>query len=190
MRHLAEGMKTLDKGTIAQTDDEVPPPDRGGASAHYGEPTLTDHTETKHSAETHPETEPSEGEDPAVLLSPIDQAFVTRATEAILLALEKYQAVEVASLAKTLCMSPSQLYRKMTAVTGHTPINYIQHVKVKKACQLLVEQPSMCLAEIAERSGFNDYSNFLRTFKSLCGVPPSRYARERDSLTRRRSDPR
>ena len=189
MRHLAEGMKTLDKGTIAQTDDEVPPPDRGGASAHDGEPTLTDHTETKHSAKTYPETEPSEGEDPAVLLSPIDQAFVTRATEAILLALEKYQAVEVSSLAKTLCMSPSQLYRKMTAVTGHTPINYIQHVKVKKACQLLVEQPSMCLAEVAERSGFNDYSNFLRTFKSLCGVPPSRYARERDSLTRRRSDP-
>ena len=55
----------------------------------------------------------------------------------------------------------------MTAVTGHTPINYIQHVKVKKACQLLVEQPNMCLAEVAERSDFNDYSNFLRTFKSL-----------------------
>nr|WP_311144477.1 helix-turn-helix domain-containing protein [uncultured Porphyromonas sp.] len=92
--------------------------------------------------------------------------------------------MEVSSLAKTLCMSPSQLYRKMTAVTGHTPINYIQHVKVKKACQLLVEQPNMCLAEIAERSGFNDYSNFLRTFKSLCGVPPSRYVRERGTPSR------
>ena len=86
-------------------------------------------------------------------------------------------------------MSPSQLYRKMTAVTGHSPINYIQYIKVKKACQLLIEHPSMCLAEIAERSGFNDYSNFLRTFKSHCGVPPSRYARERAPLTPRHCEP-
>lgn len=180
MRHLAEGMKVRDK---EQIHDESTP--RAGERDCDSEPTLTDQPTTGLSEETPPETQPSEGEEATVILSPMDQAFVSRATEAILQALEKYRMVEVSSLAKTLCMSPSQLYRKMTAVTGHTPINYIQHVKVKKACQLLVEQPNMCLAEIAERSGFNDYSNFLRTFKSLCGVPPSRYVRERGTLSRR-----
>lgn len=180
MRHLAEGIKARDK---EQIHDESTP--RAGERDCDSEPTLTDQPTTGLSEETPPETQPSEGEEATVILSPMDQAFVSRATEAILQALEKYRTVEVSSLAKTLCMSPSQLYRKMTAVTGHTPINYIQHVKVKKACQLLVEQPNMCLAEIAERSGFNDYSNFLRTFKSLCGVPPSRYVRERGTLSRR-----
>ena len=179
MRHLAEGMKVRDK---EQIHDESTP--RAGERDCDSEPTLTDQPTTGLSEETPPETQPSEGEEATVILSPMDQAFVSRATEAILQALEKYRMVEVSSLAKTLCMSPSQLYRKMTAVTGHTPINYIQHVKVKKACQLLVEQPNMCLAEIAERSGFNDYSNFLRTFKSLCGVPPSRYVRERGTPSR------
>ena len=180
MRHLAEGIKARDKEQIH--DESTPRAEERDCDC---EPTLTDQPTTGLSEETHPETEPSEGEEAAVILSPMDQAFVSRATEAILQALEKYRTVEVSSLAKTLCMSPSQLYRKMTAVTGHTPINYIQHVKVKKACQLLIEQPNMCLAEVAERSGFNDYSNFLRTFKSLCGVPPSRYVRERGTLSRR-----
>ena len=180
MRHLADGIKARDKEQIH--DESISRAEERDCDC---EPTPTDQPETALSEETHPETEPSEGEEAAVILSPMDQAFVSRATEAILHALEKYRTVEVSSLAKTLCMSPSQLYRKMTAVTGHTPINYIQHVKVKKACQLLVEQPNMCLAEIAERSGFNDYSNFLRTFKSLCGVPPSRYVRERGTLSRR-----
>ena len=180
MRHLAEGIKARDKEQIHDESTS-----RAGDRDCDCEPTLTDQPTTGLSEETRPETQPSEGEEATVILSPMDQAFVSRATEAILQALEKYRTVEVSSLAKTLCMSPSQLYRKMTAVTGHTPINYIQHVKVKKACQLLVEQPNMCLAEIAERSGFNDYSNFLRTFKSLCGVPPSRYVRERGTLSRR-----
>ena len=180
MRHLAEGIKARDKEQIHDESTS-----RAGERDSDCEPTLTDQPTTALSEEIRPETQPSEGEEATVILSPMDQAFVSRATEAILQALEKYRTVEVSSLAKTLCMSPSQLYRKMTAVTGHTPINYIQHVKVKKACQLLVEQPNMCLAEIAERSGFNDYSNFLRTFKSLCGVPPSRYVRERGTLSRR-----
>ena len=180
MRHLAEGIKARDKEQIHDESTS-----RAEESDCHCKPAPTDQPETALSEETCPETGPNEGEEAAVILSPMDQAFVSRATEAIFLALEKDQTIEVDSLAKTLGMSPSQLYRKMTAVTGHTPINYIQYIKVKKACQLLIEHPSMCLAEIAERSGFNDYSNFLRTFKSLCGVPPSRYVRERGTLSRR-----
>ena len=184
MRHLAEGIKARDKEQIH--DESTSRAEERGCDC---KPTLTDQSMTALSEETRPETQPSEGEEAAVILSPMDQAFVSRATEAIFLALEKDQTIEVDSLAKTLGMSPSQLYRKMTAVTGHSPINYIQYIKVKKACQLLIEHPSMCLAEIAERSGFNDYSNFLRTFKSHCGVPPSRYVRERAPLTPRRCEP-
>ena len=184
MRHLAEGIKARDKEQIHDESTS-----RAEESDCYCKPAPTDQPETALSEETCPETGPNEGEEAAVILSPMDQAFVSRATEAIFLALEKDQTIEVDSLAKTLGMGPSQLYRKMTAVTGHSPINYIQYIKVKKACQLLIEHPSMCLAEIAERSGFNDYSNFLRTFKSHCGVPPSRYVRERAPLTPRRCEP-
>lgn len=33
------------------------------------------------------------------------------------------------------------------------------------------------LGEIAERCGFNDYSNFVRTFKNAYGVTPTEYRR-------------
>ena len=31
------------------------------------------------------------------------------------------------------------------------------------------------LTEVAERSGFNDYSNFVRAFKNIGGVTPTQY---------------
>lgn len=31
--------------------------------------------------------------------------------------------------------------------------------------------------EIADKSGFGDYSNFVRAFKNVCGITPTEYRR-------------
>ena len=35
----------------------------------------------------------------------------------------------------------------------------------------------MSFGEVAERCGFNDYSNFVRAFKDICGITPTAYRR-------------
>ncbi|MBF1590701.1 MAG: AraC family transcriptional regulator [Prevotella shahii] len=51
-------------------------------------------------------------------------------------------------------------------------------LKIKKAKNLLVNNPQMSLGEVADKCGFNDYSNFVRAFKTVAGVTPTNYRRE------------
>ena len=74
-------------------------------------------------------------------------------------------------------MSDRQFYRKIKAITSSTPTAYIQRIKIKKAKSLLDGDEQMSFGEIAERCGFGDYSNFVRTFKNAYGVTPTVYRR-------------
>ena len=74
-------------------------------------------------------------------------------------------------------MSTRQFHRKMVALTGCTPSAYIQRIKIKKAKTLLDGNPKMSLSIIASKSGFSDYSSFVRAFKNVCGITPTEYKR-------------
>jgi two-component system sensor histidine kinase ChiS len=110
-------------------------------------------------------------------LSKSDLLFLTRVTDTVYSQLNQGKDVDVSILASSMCMSNSQLYRKLVAVTGYRPMAYIRNIKIRKATKLLDTNPQMSLSEVAERCGFNDYSNFVRAFKSVCGVTPTNYKR-------------
>ena len=95
----------------------------------------------------------------------------------IYLQLSRGKEIEVSQIASALCMSDRQFYRKINAITNSTPTVYIQRVKIKKAKSLLDGDSQMSFREIADRCGFNDYSNFVRTFKNAYGVTPTEYSR-------------
>lgn len=109
--------------------------------------------------------------------SDADFRFLTKVSDAIYLQLNRRKEVEVSLIASDMCMSNSQFYRKMTALTGYTPLAYIQRVKLKNAQHLMNESPQMSFGEIAELCGFNDYSNFVRAFRSVYGITPTEYRR-------------
>ena len=110
-----------------------------------------------------------------------DMRFLTKVSDVVYMQLSRNRSVDVAMLASNLCMSSRQLHRKMVTLTGLTPIAYIQRIKIKKAKTLLDTNPQMNFNEIADLSGFGDYSNFVRAFKNVCGVTPTEY-RRRDNL--------
>ncbi len=104
--------------------------------------------------------------------------FVTRLTDAIFSLLNAGKTADVNAVADRMNMSYSQLYRKLSAVTELTPVQFIQRVKVAKARQLLTAHPDMALNIVAERSGFLDYSNFVRAFRNVLDLTPTQFVRQ------------
>ena len=56
---------------------------------------------------------------------------------------------------------------------GTTVTKYIISKRITEAKKLLSNGKSV--TETAFASGFNDYANFIRTFKKTVGVPPGKY---------------
>lgn len=109
-----------------------------------------------------------------------DLTFLTKVADAIYTLLSRSKDASVTAIASMMCMSSSQFYRKMMAITGQTPAAYIQHIRIKKAKKLLDKNPDMKLLEVAALCGFDVYPNFVRTFKNVCGITPSEYRKRQD----------
>ncbi|MFD7521056.1 helix-turn-helix transcriptional regulator [Paenibacillus chitinolyticus] len=87
-----------------------------------------------------------------------------------------YERLTLEDLSHTFEISPSHLSRTFKEVTGYTAIEYINNVRIKKACALLRET-SWKVLEICERVGFDSLTHFGRTFKQMTGCSPGRYRR-------------
>lgn len=74
-------------------------------------------------------------------------------------------------LAESVHLSSSQLTRKLKALTGNTPADFIRNIRLQKALEGL--QSGMSIADVAWEVGFEDPSYFAKVFKKRFGVPPS-----------------
>ncbi|MBP5420464.1 MAG: response regulator [Bacteroidales bacterium] len=81
----------------------------------------------------------------------------------------------VNALAVKMKMSPKQLYRRMKALTGRTPIEYLNEVRMKKAAMLLA-QGSFCVSEVMYLVGYTNSSYFAKCFSAVYGMSPKQYA--------------
>ena len=69
----------------------------------------------------------------------------------------------------------SPQYKKLLALTGKSPIEFIRSIRVQRAAQLL-EQSQLTVSEIAYEVGFNNPKYFTRYFKAEYHCLPSAYA--------------
>lgn len=106
-----------------------------------------------------------------------EMAFITKVIDCVYLMMDE-QKTDTTTVAETLCMSPRQFHRKLLALTGETPASFIQEIKIKRACQLLKSAPETSIVEVARKCGFDDGSNFTRTFKKVTGLTPTQYQKE------------
>lgn len=77
------------------------------------------------------------------------------------------------NIAKALSLDKYYLCHLFKKETGSTLFQYIIVKRVALAKQLLLQGKSV--TEVCDASGFNDYSNFIRTFKKVSGIPPGKY---------------
>jgi len=66
--------------------------------------------------------------------------------------------------------------RRFKAVTGRSPIDYVQALRVEEAKNLL-ENGALPPDEIAARVGYEDGASFRRTFRSRVGLSPAAFRR-------------
>jgi signal transduction histidine kinase/ligand-binding sensor domain-containing protein/DNA-binding response OmpR family regulator len=83
----------------------------------------------------------------------------------------------VESLAISVNLSRSQVYKKIKALTGKTAVEFIRDIRLKEAVKLMASY-KYSLAEIAYKTGFTSPSYFTRSFKQKYGKAPSDFMTE------------
>lgn len=122
-----------------------------------------------------------ENGDPSALLKEQDSQLLERLNSAI----EQHMTDEwgVEELASYMCMSKSQLRRKILAITGMSTVSYVNKMRMDKAVKLMTENPLMPIGDVAEACGFYDISYFSRSFKQYFGVTPTQYRKNTSDET-------
>jgi AraC-like DNA-binding protein len=86
-----------------------------------------------------------------------------------------------AALAQELGMSESRFSRFFRKATGNTFTDFVNRVRISRACQLLMDTNQQ-ISLICEEVGFNNVANFNRRFLESKGMTPREFRAQ--SLTR------
>lgn len=114
--------------------------------------------------------EPEPGE---VAITSMDEKLVENAIRYVEANISRCD-LSVEELSRALGMSRVHLYKKLSQITGRTPIEFIRVIRLKRAAQLLRES-QQSVSEIAYQLGFNNPKYFSKYFKEEFGVLPSAY---------------
>lgn len=80
----------------------------------------------------------------------------------------------VEELSSEMFVSRYTLYKKILALTGKTPNEFIRLIRLKRAAQLL-ENGYLTVSQVCYKVGFQSQKYFVKAFKAEFGVSPSHY---------------
>lgn len=80
--------------------------------------------------------------------------------------------LSVEDIGEEMCLSRVQLYRKVKALTGKSPVEIIREERLRRGHQLLADS-SLTISEIAYRVGFSSPSYFAKCYKDMFGKSPT-----------------
>jgi AraC family transcriptional regulator, L-rhamnose operon transcriptional activator RhaR len=86
--------------------------------------------------------------------------------------------LNVQDICKQVYMSKSYFSSLFKEITGTSVIDYLQKVRIEKACTLLLKYPVESVMEIAYRVGYRDYKFFNKIFKRITGLTAQEYRKK------------
>ncbi|GAA4347420.1 hybrid sensor histidine kinase/response regulator transcription factor [Hymenobacter saemangeumensis] len=146
-------------------DDALTPVPGGSAAAVGGErpPSLL--------------VDPLAAHEAAVAALPsLDQEFLRRVNESVLRHLDD-EEFGVDQLGSDVAMSRTQVHRKLKALTGQSPGEYIRTTRLNRALALLRARAGT-VAEVSYQVGFGSPTHFSTAFSKHFGYPPSAVAKQ------------
>ena len=84
------------------------------------------------------------------------------------------RALPLSKMAKSVNLSPTRLSCLFKTETGTPPARYLRTLRMEDAAMLL-SSTFLSVKEIMVRVGFSDESHFVRDFKRLHGLTPTKY---------------
>jgi len=85
-----------------------------------------------------------------------------------------HEPLDVESLSRKACLSPSHFHRVFKNELGISPVEFINNERIKKAVSLL-QDPKASIKEVYMSCGFESRSYFNRVFKSKQEISPGAY---------------
>jgi AraC-like DNA-binding protein len=79
--------------------------------------------------------------------------------------------------AEKLGMSESKFSRFFRKATGNTFTDFVNRVRISRACQLLMDTDQQ-ITHICYEVGFNNVANFNRRFLQIKGIKPSEFRKQ------------
>ena len=107
-----------------------------------------------------------------VIVSRVDGELIDRATHIV----EQHLADEaftVEAFGDAMCMSRSALYKKLMAISGRSPLEFMRVIRLRHGLTL-IRRGGMTVGEVAARVGMSP-KQFARFFKEEYGCLPSKY---------------
>lgn len=104
-------------------------------------------------------------------MSPIDKKLLDKAIAQI----EEHlgdDSFDIDTFASAMCMSKSSLYRKVKAITGLSPVEFVRNIRLKRAYKMLLEGDKS-ITEVAYDCGFTTPRYFSTCFKTEFGISPT-----------------
>jgi len=101
-------------------------------------------------------------------------------TEALKFLETNYESeIQIPDLALKVFMSPQRFRKVFKDVTGMTPLDYINAIRINRAVDLLKDD-SLSIAEVSQQIGILDTNYFSRLFKQRTGSTPSEYRKKQN----------
>lgn len=87
---------------------------------------------------------------------------------------------KIADLARECHMSETHFRRVFQEKMNMTPVEYVNFVRIKKACEL-IDKTDISMEDVAEKVGFITPSTFNRNFRRIIGTSPYQWKKRPDN---------
>jgi signal transduction histidine kinase/DNA-binding response OmpR family regulator/sugar lactone lactonase YvrE len=111
-----------------------------------------------------------------VAITSQDELFITRVVKHINSNLSNADYT-VEDLSHHMCISRVHLYKKLMALSGMAPTDFIRFMRMKRAASLLKES-QLNVAEVCYQVGYNDPKHFSMHFKKAFKATPTAYKKQ------------
>ena len=86
--------------------------------------------------------------------------------------------LNVSAIADKLGKNVDYISRVFKQTTTIGLLDYIHHMRIKAAKELLMNQPNLSIVQISQRVGYFGADSFIRSFKRIEGTTPGRYRKK------------
>lgn len=107
----------------------------------------------------------------------LDQSFLRRTADIVLNNVGNSE-FSTEKFSRELNISQATLYRKLKTLTGLSANEFIRNIRMKRACELLLEYDKN-ISEVAYAVGYNNPQHFSSSFKKEIGLTPREWINSR-----------